>query len=117
MKVDSNAELNYVKETGRDDYDDYDVADEVFGAVVENIYYCSKNKDKREENLLKRIRLESGVDKKFLIFNTNDFHADTRALYKIRRLTGMGLAQMSTHSAILSYGFTDQITSVARTDN
>ena len=77
MKVDSNAELNYVKETGRDDYD---VADEVFGAVVENIYYCSKNKDKREENLLKRIRLESGVDKKFLIFNTNDFHAaDTKS--------------------------------------
>jgi hypothetical protein len=56
-------------------------------------------------------------DKEFLIFNTNDFHADTRALYKIRRLTGMRLAQMSTHSDILSYGFTDQITSVARTDN
>ena len=24
-------------------------------------------------------------DKEFLIFNTNDFHADTRALYKIRK--------------------------------
>ena len=37
-------------------------------------------------------------DKEFLIFNTNDFHADTKALYKIRRLTGMRLVQMSTHN-------------------
>ena len=36
-------------------------------------------------------------DKEFLIFNTNDFHADPKALYKIRKLTGMRLAQMSTH--------------------
>jgi hypothetical protein len=35
-------------------------------------------------------------DKEFLIFNTNDFHADTRALYKIRKITGMRLAQIST---------------------
>ena len=33
----------------------------------------------------------------FLIFNTNDFHADTKALHKIRRITGMRLVQMSTH--------------------
>ena len=31
----------------------------------------------------------------FLIFNTNDFHADTKALHK--RITGMRLVQMSTH--------------------
>jgi hypothetical protein len=37
-------------------------------------------------------------DKEFLILNTNDFHADTRSLYKIRRITGMKLAQMSTHN-------------------
>jgi hypothetical protein len=36
--------------------------------------------------------------KEFLIFNTNDFHADTKALYKIRRITGMRLAQISTHN-------------------
>ena len=42
---------------------------------------------------------EYGADeeKEFLIFNTNDFHADTRSLYKIRKITGMRLAQMSTH--------------------
>ncbi len=34
----------------------------------------------------------------FLIFNTNDFHADTKALHKIKRITGMRLVQMSTHS-------------------
>jgi hypothetical protein len=33
----------------------------------------------------------------FLIFNTNDFHADTKALHKIKRSTGMRLVQMSTH--------------------
>ena len=36
--------------------------------------------------------------KEFLIFNTNDFHADTMALYKIRKITGMRLAQISTHN-------------------
>ena len=36
--------------------------------------------------------------KEFLIFNTNDFHSDTKALYKIRRITGMRLAQISTHN-------------------
>jgi hypothetical protein len=35
-------------------------------------------------------------DKEFLIFNTNDFHADTGALHKIRKITGMRLAQIST---------------------
>jgi hypothetical protein len=35
-------------------------------------------------------------DKEFLIFNTNDFHVDTRGLYKIRKITGMRLAQIST---------------------
>jgi hypothetical protein len=36
-------------------------------------------------------------DKEFLIFNTNDFHADTKSLYKIRKITGMRLTQISTH--------------------
>ena len=36
--------------------------------------------------------------KEFLILNTNDFYADTKALYKIRRLTGMRLIQMSTNN-------------------
>ena len=35
-------------------------------------------------------------DEEFLIFNTNDFHADTRAPYKIRKITGMSLVQIST---------------------
>ena len=37
-------------------------------------------------------------DKDFLVFNTNDFNADTKALYKIRKITGMRLIQMSTHN-------------------
>ena len=37
-------------------------------------------------------------NKDFLVFNTNDFHADTKALYKIRKITGMRLIQMSTHN-------------------
>ena len=40
----------------------------------------------------------TGDYKEFLILNTNDFYADTKALYKIRRLTGMRLIQMSTHN-------------------
>ena len=32
----------------------------------------------------------SGDGKEFLILNTNDFYADTKALYKIKRLTGRG---------------------------
>ena len=36
-------------------------------------------------------------DKEFLVFNTSDFFADTKALYKIRKITGMRLVQMSTH--------------------
>ena len=47
-------------------------------------------------------------DKEFLIFNTNDFHADIRALYKIRKITGMRLAQISTQDVILTFGFIDQ---------
>ena len=41
-------------------------------------------------------------DKEFLIFNTNDFHADTRALYKIRKITGMRLAQISSQKMLYS---------------
>jgi hypothetical protein len=37
-------------------------------------------------------------DKEFLIFNTNDFHADTKALYKIRKITGMRLVQISANN-------------------
>ena len=44
-------------------------------------------------------------NKEFLIFNTNDFHADTKALYKIRKLTGMRLAQVSTHSCFTHLWF------------
>jgi hypothetical protein len=40
----------------------------------------------------------SDEDKEFLIFNTNDFFADTKGLQKIKRLTGMILVQMSTHN-------------------
>jgi hypothetical protein len=40
----------------------------------------------------------AGDHKEFLILNTNDFYADTKALYKITRLTGMRLIQMSTHN-------------------
>jgi hypothetical protein len=34
--------------------------------------------------------------KEFLIFNTNDFFADAKALERIRKTTGMKLVQMST---------------------
>jgi hypothetical protein len=44
-------------------------------------------------------------DNEFLIFNTNDFHADTKALYKIRKITGMRLAQMSTHNGYTQLWF------------
>ena len=44
-------------------------------------------------------------DKEFLIFNTNDFYADPNALYKIRRLTGMRLAQISTHNCYTQLWF------------
>jgi hypothetical protein len=40
----------------------------------------------------------TGEGKEFLIVNTNDFYADIKALYKIRRITGMRLVQMSTHN-------------------
>ena len=37
-------------------------------------------------------------DKEILIFNTNDFFADTKALEKIKRITGMTLVQLSSHN-------------------
>jgi len=36
-------------------------------------------------------------NKEFLIFNTNDLFVDAKALEKIRKTTGMGLIQISTH--------------------
>ena len=48
-------------------------------------------------------------DREFLIFNTNDFHADIKALYKIRKITGMRLIQISTHNGIVNYGFIDHV--------
>ena len=36
-------------------------------------------------------------NKEFLIFNTNDFFADAKAIEKIRKTTGMLLLQISTH--------------------
>jgi hypothetical protein len=36
-------------------------------------------------------------NKEFLIFNTNDFFADSKAIEKIRKTTGMVLLQISTH--------------------
>jgi hypothetical protein len=44
-------------------------------------------------------------DKEFLIFNTNDFHADTKALYKIRKITGMRLVQISTNNGYTQLWF------------
>jgi hypothetical protein len=37
------------------------------------------------------------TNKEFLIFNTNDFFADSKVLEKIRKTTGMKLVQISTH--------------------
>jgi hypothetical protein len=37
-------------------------------------------------------------DKEILIFNTNDFFADIKALEKIKRITGMTLIQLSSHN-------------------
>lgn len=36
-------------------------------------------------------------NKEFLIFITNDFFADAKAIEKIRKTTGMGLVQISTY--------------------
>jgi hypothetical protein len=44
-------------------------------------------------------------DKEFLIFNTNDFHADTKALYKIKKITGMRLVQMSSSNCYTQLWF------------
>lgn len=56
-------------------------------------------------------------NKEFLIFNTNDFHADTKALYKIRRLTGMRLAQISTHNCYTQLWFYRPNQSANKSDN
>ncbi len=37
-------------------------------------------------------------NREFLMFNTNDFFADAKALEKIRKTTGMELVQKSTHN-------------------
>lgn len=37
-------------------------------------------------------------NKEFLVFKTNAFFADARAMEKIRKTTGMELIQMSTHN-------------------
>jgi hypothetical protein len=44
-------------------------------------------------------------DKEIFIFNTNDFHAYTKALYKIRKITGMRLAHISTHNCYTQLWF------------
>jgi hypothetical protein len=44
-------------------------------------------------------------NKEFLIFNTNDFFADAKALAKIRKTTGMELVQMSTHNGYTKLWF------------
>ena len=41
--------------------------------------------------------IKDGI-REFLVFNTNDFFADAKALEKIRKTTGMTLVQMSTHN-------------------
>ena len=46
-------------------------------------------------------------NKEFLIFNTNDFFADAKALEKIRKTTGMELVQMIHIMDIHSYGLVD----------
>ncbi|MGB6672711.1 MAG: hypothetical protein WBE34_09770 [Candidatus Nitrosopolaris sp.] len=37
-------------------------------------------------------------NREFLIFNTNEFFADAKALEKIRKTTAMELVQMGTHN-------------------
>jgi len=44
-------------------------------------------------------------NKEFLIFNTNDFFVDAKALEKIRKITGMELVQMSTHNGYTKLWF------------
>jgi hypothetical protein len=56
-------------------------------------------------------------NKEFLIFNTNDFHADTKALYKIKKLTGMRLAQISTHNCYTQLWFYRPNQSANKSDN
>jgi hypothetical protein len=54
-------------------------------------------------------------DKEFLIFNTNDFHANTKSLYKIRKITGMRLTQISTHARYTQLWFYRSTCSTNRT--
>ena len=44
-------------------------------------------------------------DREFLIFNTDDFFADAKALEKIRKTTGMELVQISTHNGYTQLWF------------
>ncbi len=44
-------------------------------------------------------------NKEFLIFNTNDFFADAKALEKIRKTTGMELVQMNMHNGYTKLWF------------
>jgi hypothetical protein len=48
--------------------------------------------------------IKDGI-REFLIFNTNDFFADAKALEKIRKTTGMELVQMSTHNGYTQLWF------------
>lgn len=44
-------------------------------------------------------------NKEFLIFKTNEFFADAKAMEKIRKTTGMELVQMSTHNGYAQLWF------------
>ncbi|NAL77507.1 hypothetical protein [Nitrososphaera sp. AFS] len=44
-------------------------------------------------------------NKEFLIFKTNEFFADAKAMEKIRKTTGMELIQMSTHNGYTQLWF------------
>jgi hypothetical protein len=44
-------------------------------------------------------------DKEILIFNTNDFFVDTKALEKIKRITRMELVQLSSHNCYTQLWF------------
>jgi hypothetical protein len=50
-------------------------------------------------------------DKEVLIFSTNDFFSDMKALQKIRKITGMALVQMSTHNCHTQLWFARSLTS------
>src|SRR5512133_2297970 len=52
-------------------------------------------------------------DKEFLIFNTDDFFVDAKALEKIKNTTGMVLVQLSTHNGYTQLWFGRTIASKA----